>query len=97
MGLRFHEKYLLLIGSVSLGLFLISGTLFYLSTTDFSKTHQNHRVHDLENIKRTAFKQEQIINVGPNSNFRPNLSDNTNQLNKNEYRRNYVKEVCFNF
>ena len=52
MGLRFHEKYLLLIGAVSLGLFLISGTLFYLSSTDFSQTHQNYRVRDLENIRR---------------------------------------------
>ena len=90
MGLRFHEKYLLLIGSVSLGLFILSATLFYFSSSDLSSTLQNHKIRDVGNKRGN---EEFLVRKAVV--YRHNLSDNSALRQNNDYRRNYVKEVFF--
>uniref|UniRef100_A0A914MF67 alpha-1,2-Mannosidase n=1 Tax=Meloidogyne incognita TaxID=6306 RepID=A0A914MF67_MELIC len=88
MGLRFHEKYLLLIGSVSLGLFILSATLFYFSSSDLSSTLQNHKIRDVGNKRGN---EEFLVRKAVV--YRHNLSDNSALRQNNDYRRNYVKEM----
>uniref|UniRef100_A0A914KHN4 Uncharacterized protein n=1 Tax=Meloidogyne incognita TaxID=6306 RepID=A0A914KHN4_MELIC len=87
MGLRFHEKYLLLIGSVSLGLFILSATLFYFSSSDLSSTLQRHEIRDVGNRRGNEefLGRKAVV-------YRHNLSDNSALRQNNDYRRNYVKE-----
>uniref|UniRef100_A0A915LEK1 alpha-1,2-Mannosidase n=1 Tax=Meloidogyne javanica TaxID=6303 RepID=A0A915LEK1_MELJA len=88
MGLRFHEKYLLLIGSVSLGLFILSATLFYFSSSDLSSTLQRHEIRDVGNRRGN---EEFLVRKAVV--YRHNLSDNSALRQNNDYRRNYVKEM----
>jgi hypothetical protein len=100
MGLRFYEKYLLLFGTIAIGLFILSGTIVYFSTT---KQQQDPLSFPKPLQQQKEFRQKALRDLAnrggeddreDDSGMLRNVSNNVNSRD-NEYRKNFVKNVGF--
>lgn len=98
MGLRFYEKYLLLFGTIAIGLFILSGTIVYFSTT---KQQQDPLSFPKPLQQQKEFRQKALRDLAnrggeddreDDSGMLRNVSNNVNSRD-NEYRKNFVKNM----